>query len=607
MSKIDVLIVTALKEEFEAACDIALVASNKPFGISKWIENTDDPETPYLVGEYIVENFKFKVALARSTRMGSNSVSPIASSLVTKLRPFCLAMCGVCAGNPNDVILGDVIIAEMTYEYDEGKQKEEGFEPDHRQFSIDENWLRTAQDLTVIGLSSYENLSEEASITWILEQLHQKINPINHLAKSRYFPNDTWTWCIKKMLDDGLITRKGANFKLTKIGKDILDEAKVLNTGNSEKLPFQIKTGPMPSGNVVVKDRVTWDKLKFWGVRTVLGLEMEAATIGSIAKKLKVPRWIVVKGVMDYGDQRKDDRIKSFSAKASAEVLFKFLEIQLKKDNEFEKHCGKIIHKQLIRNEDYQDIFITAGDLPNNHRSYIKRKSDITLKESLLDKKSLISITGDFQSGKSSLLNQMKSYVPEDWKSCYIDLTSKRLDNLNSLTDGFFKSIKKDISKEINSWDEIKHYAEQSSLIILIDEFGSLNKKGDVAETFIPQLLNLAINSNICIVTSLPKHFESMKSFIKLQGIENPKYTSKWTDIRLETLNDNEIKELLSLLPKEIFEITERNIETIKSKTKCNPQPVQCLCKNLLNHHNNGIIGDELTNLINQDDSYRDE
>ena len=79
------------------------------------------------------------------------------------------------------------------------------------------------------------------------------------------------------------------------------------------------------SGNVVVKDGVTWDSLKQWGVRSVLGLEMEAAAIGATAGRLGVQHWVVAKGVMDLADPQKDDRYKPFAARASAEVLLKLL------------------------------------------------------------------------------------------------------------------------------------------------------------------------------------------------------------------------------------------------------------------------------------------
>jgi hypothetical protein len=41
---------------------------------------------------------------------------------------------------------------------------------------------------------------------------------------------------------------------------------------------------------------------------------------------LAVPHWVVVKGVMDYADPNKDDRIKPFAARASAEVLLRLLQ-----------------------------------------------------------------------------------------------------------------------------------------------------------------------------------------------------------------------------------------------------------------------------------------
>jgi hypothetical protein len=39
----------------------------------------------------------------------------------------------------------------------------------------------------------------------------------------------------------------------------------------------------MASGDIVVKDGLTWDQLRAQGVETVTGLEMEAATMARIA------------------------------------------------------------------------------------------------------------------------------------------------------------------------------------------------------------------------------------------------------------------------------------------------------------------------------------
>jgi len=58
-------------------------------------------------------------------------------------------MCGVCAGNPAELALGDVVVAETAYQYDEGKLTAGGFLGDVRQVPLADTWIRAAQDLLV--------------------------------------------------------------------------------------------------------------------------------------------------------------------------------------------------------------------------------------------------------------------------------------------------------------------------------------------------------------------------------------------------------------------------------------------------------------------------
>jgi hypothetical protein len=122
-----------------------------------------------------------------------------------------------------------------------------------------------------------------------------------------------------------LVTLDGAQFRLAEKGNAEVVRSLALDVDPPLKLPINVLVGPIASGNVVVKDGLTWDKLKRLGVRSVLGLEMEAAAIGEIARASNVHEWIVVKGVMDHADPHKDDRFKPFAARASAEVLRSFL------------------------------------------------------------------------------------------------------------------------------------------------------------------------------------------------------------------------------------------------------------------------------------------
>jgi nucleoside phosphorylase len=321
---VDILIATALPLE----CDQAVKAGLE-LGINKWEKAEPGSPFPYLLGTLAANGQSLTVALWDSTRMGSISVGPVVGALVEHLKPRCLAMFGVCAGNPSDLALGDVVIAEMVYQYDEGKRDPAGFTGDLRPRDIPADWLRAAQRFRPQGLPSFGPSSELEGRIWILERLYAKEDPSTHPARARYFDGDAWPATISALQAEKKIRIKGASLVLTSAGRKEIEHTRLFRAQIPDKLPFQVKVGPIASGNVVVKDGTTWADLKKGGVRTVLGLEMEGAVIGNTAYNLGVSHWLVVKGVMDHADFRKDDRYKSFAARASAEVMFRFLAEQL--------------------------------------------------------------------------------------------------------------------------------------------------------------------------------------------------------------------------------------------------------------------------------------
>jgi nucleoside phosphorylase len=156
MERIDVLVVAALPEELDAAKAAGLAIAPEGPGVLQWEEHHLDGIPPFLWGEYRVDGkARFTLALARPTQMGGRATGPFTASLVDRLRPASLAMCGVCAGNPADTSLGDVVVGEPVYQWDEGKQSVSGFEGDHRQFRLKPRWLRAAQDFIPSSLASY--------------------------------------------------------------------------------------------------------------------------------------------------------------------------------------------------------------------------------------------------------------------------------------------------------------------------------------------------------------------------------------------------------------------------------------------------------------------
>ena len=44
--------------------------------------------------------------------MAGSATAALAATLAERLKPACLAMCGVCAGHPTDTELGDVVLAD---------------------------------------------------------------------------------------------------------------------------------------------------------------------------------------------------------------------------------------------------------------------------------------------------------------------------------------------------------------------------------------------------------------------------------------------------------------------------------------------------------------
>ncbi|GAA4171814.1 hypothetical protein GCM10022251_67730 [Phytohabitans flavus] len=327
LDRVDVLVVAALPEEFDAAKAAGLATAPAGPGVTRWEERDLDGVPPFLWGEYRVDGqARFTMALARPTQMGGRATGPFAASLVDRLRPALLAMCGVCAGNPADTALGDVVVGEPVYEWDEGRQSATGFEGDHRQFRLESRWLRATQDLDPSSLASYGDASEDEALLWFLEQLHRGQQPRSHPARDAYFPSGTWQRRLAQLEEQGLIRREPTGeAALTSEGSGLVQRRLYDDVEGPQQLPFRVLAAPMASGSAVIADPDVWGRLKAMGTRNITAVEMEAATIATVAHDRGLA-WFVAKGVMDHADTRRDDRYRQFAARASAQVMFALLE-----------------------------------------------------------------------------------------------------------------------------------------------------------------------------------------------------------------------------------------------------------------------------------------
>ncbi|MFG1884805.1 Ltp family lipoprotein [Micromonospora sp. NPDC049102] len=327
MNRADVLVIAALPEELEAAKVAGLASNPSGSGVHHWEEVDRDGVPPFSWGEYRVDGrTRFTVALARPTQMGGRTTGPFTASLVHGIRPTSLVMCGVCAGNPADTALGDIVIGEPVYEWDEGKQSASGFEGDHRQFRLDPRWQRAAQDFLASSVTSFGDANEDEASLWFLEQLHRGQQPRNHPARSQYFPSGTWQPRLTRLEEQGMIRRESTgDAVLTGYGSDFVQRRLYDDAEGPQRLPFRVLTAPMASGSSVIADSDVWSRIKAMGMRKITAVEMEAATIATVAHEQRL-HWLVVKGVMDHADTEKDDRYKQFAAHASAQVMFALLE-----------------------------------------------------------------------------------------------------------------------------------------------------------------------------------------------------------------------------------------------------------------------------------------
>ncbi|HRI71941.1 MAG TPA: tetratricopeptide repeat protein, partial [Polyangium sp.] len=130
---------------------------------------------------------------------------------------------------------------------------------------------------------------------------------------------------------------RDGDVELTDLGKKRINRLLVKYDDVPESADFQVRVGPIGTGNKVVLDPEIFNNLSE-NMRKVLGLEMEAMALGAVAHEHQddIRHAIVMKGVMDHADEWKSDATKEFAARASAECLMAFLRAFLPPIDRFE-------------------------------------------------------------------------------------------------------------------------------------------------------------------------------------------------------------------------------------------------------------------------------
>lgn len=330
----DVVILTAIGLELDAV--LRVDAGAVPG--SSWETSSGPTGLPVAFRSFLVESGRpLRVAAAMSPAMGATAALNTLLPLVAELRPSCVAMCGVCAGRRGKVNLGDVVAADRLYYHDTGKQLSDEVQQDLTTYDQRDDWKvaleRMAKDVAAqLGGEPWFQ-ARPVSAEWrehrALVALRDGVAEPWKAVDAALGPGE-WQRVVAALRERKLLAAAGR--ELTDEGRRLVDDLLFEHMNVLPDLsptgalqPFRMHVAPMASGARVIEDERIWHVVS-QTMRKTLGIEMEVAAIGELAQRQRPQLdWVVMKGVMDFADEGRDDHFKEFAARASAECLLRFL------------------------------------------------------------------------------------------------------------------------------------------------------------------------------------------------------------------------------------------------------------------------------------------
>lgn len=226
----------------------------------------------YSVGT-LKKNERFlRIAAVQPAEMGPVSAAVVATRAIRDWNPSSIVMTGICAGMEGMVRLGDLVVASQVFDHVAG----------------------TFRDGHLIPFQ--QSVSQEPWLLQFLGSLREDRRAMNRLFDS----------CARPAAVDQV---------------------------------SEVHVGAMASGSFVVKDaaymRSLLDKTS-----KLLALDMESFGVASAAKMCSTLRrpvsWLVVKGVVDYGDALKGDDWHEYCCFVSAKFARLALELLLTRDKAYQ-------------------------------------------------------------------------------------------------------------------------------------------------------------------------------------------------------------------------------------------------------------------------------
>ncbi|MBP0633077.1 response regulator [Cupriavidus sp. AcVe19-1a] len=251
----DVAIVTALEHtEMEAILALPYEWKSTRFR---------DDISSYHVGTITLQDGRKKSVIAASApRMGMAATAVLATKMCLKFKPAVLAMTGVAAAVKGEAELGDILVADPSWDWGSGK-------------------LTLRQGKPVL-LSDPAQMSLEPEVA----------AKIRTLAVSREYLNEIY-----------------ANFD-----------------GKRPSHNLTVRVGPVASGAVVLEDPATVDLIRSQNRKTIgIEMEAYGVMSAAFYMGPQRPVSLVIKSVCDFADPTKNNEWQPYAAYTSAQYLHRLL------------------------------------------------------------------------------------------------------------------------------------------------------------------------------------------------------------------------------------------------------------------------------------------
>lgn len=270
-------------------------------------------------------NEKLKIHVSCPPRFGPVEAGIHCKAVLDEFKPRFAAMTGICAGDRNEVVLGDIVVAERAFIYDSGKVKADSYAHDTDTYHPNMNVRQY-----ILMFNSWEKeagklkrpISMRSQKDWILNTLLDDATPrvdgIPRDVLEQHAPQ--WRKAVKALQKDSLLTKDRRLVDKEAIAEREFDE---------EDFPFRDPDMPkchvaaMASGSSVRADG-PFDMIRE-PVRKAVAVDMEGAAFYRAVADYPGISSLLAKGVCDYADSEKDDTYHDYASKLSAIYMASFV------------------------------------------------------------------------------------------------------------------------------------------------------------------------------------------------------------------------------------------------------------------------------------------